>query len=117
MEEIGASARGARERPGGGRAKAEYPHPHGRRHRPVQDLTALGATVIDLTDVKADDPTNHDKFAQLAEVAPELRDVLEHGVGARSAVTRQETAGNALGSIVSLPVTFLGAPVRIIAGQ
>ena len=34
----------------------------------VQDLTALGATVIDLTDVKADDPTNHDKFAQLATV-------------------------------------------------
>ena len=36
----------------------------------VQDLTALGATVIDLTDVKADDPTNHGKFAQLATVGP-----------------------------------------------
>ena len=83
----------------------------------VQDLTALGATVIDLTDVKADDPTNHDKFAQLAEVAPELRGVLENGVGSRPGANRQEAAGSALGSIVSLPVTLLGAPVRIIAGQ
>jgi len=83
----------------------------------VQDLTALGATVIDLTDVKADDPTNHDKFAQLAEVAPELRGVLERGVGSRPGASRQEAAGNAIGSIVSLPVTLLGAPVKIIAGQ
>ena len=83
----------------------------------VQDLTALGATVIDLSDVKADDPTNHGKFAQLAEVAPQLRDVLEHGVGARPDASRQEAAGSALGSIVALPVTLLGAPVRIIAGQ
>ena len=83
----------------------------------VQDLTALGATVIDLTDVKADDPTNHDKFAQLAAVAPALRGVLENGVGARPGASRQEAAGSALGSIVTLPVTLLGAPVRIIAGQ
>jgi esterase/lipase superfamily enzyme len=83
----------------------------------VQDLTALGATVIDLTDVKADDPTNHGKFAQLAEVAPELQDVLDHGVGARPGATRQEAAGNAIGSIVALPVTLLGVPVKILAGQ
>jgi esterase/lipase superfamily enzyme len=83
----------------------------------VKDLTALGATVIDLTDVKADDPTNHDKFAQLAAVAPALRGVLENGVGARPGASRQEAAGSALGSIVTLPVTLLGAPVRIIAGQ
>ena len=83
----------------------------------VQDLTALGATVIDLTDVKADDPTNHAKFAQLAEVAPQLRDVLEHGVGARPDASRQEAAGSALGSLVALPITLLGAPVKIIAGQ
>jgi esterase/lipase superfamily enzyme len=83
----------------------------------VKDLTALGATVIDLTDVKADDPTNHDKFAQLATVAPALRGVLEKGVGARPGASRQEAAGSALGSIVSLPVALLGAPVRVIAGQ
>jgi esterase/lipase superfamily enzyme len=83
----------------------------------LEDLTALGATVIDLTNVKADDATNHSKFAQLAEVAPQLRDVLEGGVGARPDASRQEAPGNALGSLVSLPVTILGAPVKIIAGQ
>ena len=49
----------------------------------VRELAAMGANVIDLTGVKADDPTNHDKFAQLAEVAPQLRQVLAKGVGAR----------------------------------
>ena len=45
----------------------------------IDELAALGATVIDLTDVKADDSMNHGKFAQLAEVAPELRAVLAMG--------------------------------------
>ena len=49
----------------------------------IDELAELGATVIDLTDVKADDSTNHDKFAQLAEVAPELRAVLAQGIGDR----------------------------------
>ena len=44
------------------------------------ELTALGAVVIDMTAVKADDPSNHAKFAQLAEIAPELRQVLARGV-------------------------------------
>jgi len=83
----------------------------------TEDLTALGATVIDLTDVKADDPTNHGKFAQLAEVAPQLRDVLENGVGPRPGASRQEAAGNAVGSILTLPATLLGAPRRIIADE
>jgi hypothetical protein len=33
----------------------------------------FGAVVIDLTDLKATDPSNHAKFAQLAEIAPEMR--------------------------------------------
>ena len=33
---------------------------------------------------KPTDATNHDKFAQLAAVAPELRDVLAHGIPANS---------------------------------
>ena len=43
------------------------------------ELAALGATVIDLTDVKGNDSTNHDKFDQLAAVAPQLRSVLAGG--------------------------------------
>ncbi len=39
----------------------------------VAELAALGATVIDLTDLKATDATNHDKFVQLAAVAPQLQ--------------------------------------------
>ena len=46
----------------------------------VAELAALGATVIDLTDLKATDATNHDKFVQLASVGPELRGILAHGI-------------------------------------
>src|SRR6476659_785354 len=35
------------------------------------ELNALGAVVIDLTDVKANDSSKHGKFAQLAEIAPQ----------------------------------------------
>jgi esterase/lipase superfamily enzyme len=85
----------------------------------VKELAALGANVIDLTDVKADDATNHDKFAQLAEVAPQLREVLGQGIGVRhgAAAEGQEAAGNALGSIVTLPITLVGAPIKMIAGE
>ena len=68
------------------------------------------ATVIDLSDVKGDDPANHDKFAQLATVAPELRAVLERGISANNgAATADE--------VVSLPSTLLGGPIRISTGQ
>ena len=85
----------------------------------VKELAAMGANVIDLTDVKADDPTNHDKFAQLAEVAPQLRDVLGKGIGARhgALADSRDAAGTALGSIVALPITLVGAPIRMIAGE
>jgi esterase/lipase superfamily enzyme len=78
-------------------------------HSNIAELEALGATVIDLTDVKGDDPSNHDKFVQLATVAPELRAVLEQGIGANDAIAAE------LGS--SLPSTLLGGPVRISTGQ
>jgi esterase/lipase superfamily enzyme len=75
----------------------------------IVELEALGATVIDLTDVKGDDPSNHDKFVQLATVAPELRTVLAQGIGANDA-TADEMAS-------SLPSTLLGGQVRISADQ
>jgi esterase/lipase superfamily enzyme len=77
----------------------------------------LGATVIDLTDVKATDATNHDKFVQLASVAPELRGTLARGIASRHASDVGDTAAGSVGAIVSLPITLLGAPIRIIAGQ
>jgi esterase/lipase superfamily enzyme len=82
------------------------------------ELSALGATVIDLTDVKATDATNHDKFVQLAAVAPELRSTLARGIAASPRVSDTgDTAASAVGAIVSLPITLLGAPIKIIAGQ
>jgi len=85
----------------------------------VDELAELGVTVIDLTDVKADDSSNHGKFAQLAEVAPEMRAVLAQGIGANpgAATVGEATAENPLGAITTLPVTMLGAPVRIVTGQ
>jgi esterase/lipase superfamily enzyme len=82
------------------------------------ELTALGATVIDLTDVKADDATNHDKFVQLASVAPQLRGILAQGINSSHRATdASERAVSGVGSVVALPLTLLGAPIRIIAGQ
>jgi len=84
----------------------------------VAKLTALGATVIDLSDVKATDPTNHDKFVQLASVAPELRGILARGVRSGHRLgDAGERAASGVGSVVALPLTLLGAPARIIAGQ
>lgn len=82
------------------------------------ELAALGATVIDLTDVKADDATNHDKFVQLASVAPQLRGILAQGINANHRATdASERAVSGVGSVVALPLTLLGAPVKILAGQ
>lgn len=40
------------------------------------ELVALGAIVVDMTDVKAQDSFNHGKFAQLASMAKELKGTL-----------------------------------------
>jgi esterase/lipase superfamily enzyme len=77
----------------------------------IEELQALGATVIDLTDVKGDDPSNHDKFVQLSTIAPELLAVLGQGIG-----TNNGTA-NSGEFISSLPSTMVGGPVKISSGQ
>src|SRR5271155_4089693 len=83
----------------------------------VAELASLGATVIDLTDLKATDSTNHDKFAQVAVVAPELREVRARGFPATPRESAGETAASGVGAIVALPITLLGAPIKIIANQ
>jgi len=84
------------------------------------ELAALGAIVIDLTDVKGNDSSNHDKFDQLAVVAPQLRGVLAQGIASNphsTDLTEAAAAGGGLSSVVALPITLLGAPIRIIANQ
>jgi len=83
----------------------------------VDELAALGATVVDLTNLKATDWTNHGKFDQLAIVAPELNSVLAHGIASNPAAQRQEAAGESLKSVVAMPITLLGAPIQIISAQ
>ena len=82
----------------------------------VGELAALGATVIDLTDVKATDSSNHSKYAEIAEVAPQLMAVLVKGVGAGSS-GKPPAGGATLGELVETPVTLLGAPIKVISGQ
>jgi esterase/lipase superfamily enzyme len=67
------------------------------------ELAALGAVVIDMTAVKADDPAHHGKFAQLAEIAPEMHQVLARGV-----------AGQKRPGVMEATVGALGAPIRIL---
>jgi len=85
----------------------------------VGQLAQLGATVIDLTEVEANDSAHHDKFDQLATIAPELRGVLAKGIASNPHATdlTETAAAGGLGSVVALPITLLGAPIRIIANQ
>jgi esterase/lipase superfamily enzyme len=69
----------------------------------TSELAALGATVIDLTDINATDPTNHSKFAQLATIAPQLLPLLAQGPR-----TNREFASSP---------TLQGQSVKIIAGR
>ena len=76
--------------------------------------TALGAVVIDMTDVKATDRSNHAKFAQLAKIAPEMRLVLQQGVATPGQSVKRR---GMLASAMEGP-GGLGAPIRVIrAGQ
>lgn len=56
------------------------------------DLVELGAVVVDMTGVKGLDDFNHGKFAQLAEMAPELQGMIMQAQSGRQAST-VEVAG------------------------
>lgn len=83
------------------------------------ELAALGATVIDLSDMKALDASNHGKFAQLAEAAPELLPILREGISdeALSHGSESGKVATTVQGVVTLPLTVLGAPIRIIKSQ
>jgi esterase/lipase superfamily enzyme len=50
-----------------------------------EELVELGAVVIDMTKVKSIDGLNHGKFAQLAEIAPQMRALVAGAAGRRGA--------------------------------
>jgi len=92
-----------------------------------QELADLGAIVVDLTELEAQDGAHHSKFAQIAEFGPELRQVLSQqdltSVAPESS-TEFHTAGNSLGSVVTttahlaitLPVAVIKAPLTLATG-
>jgi esterase/lipase superfamily enzyme len=82
-----------------------------------QELAAMGAVVIDLSDVKSEDSANHAKFAELAAVAPQLRATLSKGIRGDSdpADETRGVIGGGLGRIVTMPLVLLGAPIAIIS--
>jgi esterase/lipase superfamily enzyme len=93
-------------------------------YRNAADLTKFNAVVVDLSDVRSENPLNHDTFAELAGVAPQLRQVLEHGVGSHASAA--ETAAEAVTApvqgapgivqtVLTLPIDMIAAPIVIFA--
>ena len=80
------------------------------------ELAEYGAVVVDLTDVKGLSSMNHDKFAQIAEIAPKLGDVLHVGVGSPGAGPIG-AVGAAVPAVLAVPASIIGAPLRVIAGR
>jgi esterase/lipase superfamily enzyme len=85
----------------------------------IDELTALGATVIDLTNVHGDDPTDHNKYAQLAAISPELEHVLGNGIGKTKIAASDQAAqiGSSMTSAVTVPLNILGNSISIVAGR
>ncbi|WP_184421734.1 alpha/beta hydrolase [Rhodoblastus sphagnicola] len=85
----------------------------------ANELTSLGATVIDVSDVKGMDPANHDKFTLLAGVAPQLVRSLGR-MQPPSGATQTERARRAdsNGSQGPFPILSIGGGnVNIMPGQ
>ncbi|MEW6438383.1 MAG: alpha/beta hydrolase [Pseudomonadota bacterium] len=85
----------------------------------VDELAQLGATVIDLSNVRGRDPSDHNKYAQIAVVAPELEHVLASGVGKTRVASSDQAQqlGNSLGNAVTVPLNILGNSISIVAGR
>uniref|UniRef100_UPI0035B2CB84 alpha/beta hydrolase n=1 Tax=Rhodoblastus sp. TaxID=1962975 RepID=UPI0035B2CB84 len=91
-------------------------------YKNAADLTKYNAIVVDLTDVQGLSPINHDKFAELAMIAPQLKEVLAEGVGNRHSIEEDATAPvqnapDVVKTVLSLPISVVAAPIVIIARQ
>lgn len=75
-----------------------------------EELTNLGVAVIDLSSVKGQDRTNHDKYTQLAQFGPQLLSALQRGTKARS---KQSISGR-LGEAGRSFNEFLGDTANIV---
>jgi len=86
-----------------------------------QELAELGATVVDVTDLKSLDGAHHSKFAQLAEFNSEFRDILgQSNLTSIADMSGAPDQGNDLagfiGNTVALPIRIITAPVTLATG-
>jgi len=92
-------------------------------YKNAADLTRYNAIVVDLSDVKGLSPLNHDKFAEIAMIAPQLQEVLEKGVGpgktspVDQVTTPVNDAPDVVKTVLSLPIAMAAAPIVVIARQ
>lgn len=81
----------------------------------TQELQRLGAMVIDLSEARSTDSLNHGKFAELASVAPQLREVLEQGINRPSHPGAQtQNASNGIATLIDSSTAVLGIPLQIL---
>ncbi len=90
------------------------------RYENTEELASLGTFVIDLTNIDGESSVNHDKFAQIAQIAPELGATLQNSklgetVGAPSPTG--DLIGRGTNMVLTLPQTILSAPAIILSGQ
>lgn len=90
-----------------------------------EELAKLGAIVIDVTNLEAEDSAHHSKFAILAEFAPELQRAFANGsLTSESSLDGTRTFGGDLGTFVgntaqtavSMPIRIIAAPVVLATG-
>jgi esterase/lipase superfamily enzyme len=88
-------------------------------YKNAADLTQYGAIVVDLSDVKGESPINHDKFAEIAAIAPQLKEVLANGVENKASpvadINPVNDAPGVVKTVLSLPVAMVAAPIVIIS--
>jgi esterase/lipase superfamily enzyme len=77
----------------------------------AEQFAEFGAIIVDLSDLKSNDPINHGKFMELAQVAPHLRAIAHDNAHAPRRAARES------GNVVTAVETILTAPVRLIFGR
>ena len=71
-----------------------------------EELASLGATVLDATDIAAQDPAHHDKYAEIAKIAPQLIQAFRYSSATQSVRWAQTS-----------PVALGGAVLQIYSGR
>ncbi|QFR33127.1 alpha/beta hydrolase [Ancylobacter sp. TS-1] len=81
------------------------------------ELVELGAVVVDMSNVKSQDGFNHGKFAQLAEMAPELRGLIARAQGSGPSAGNVEVAGIRFSGVDRLKPGQIGSDLPAVAAD